>query len=508
MTPRPPIALLGPLLVFALGANASCAGEAGAGAEGETASTLPTRVSAADCRASARPLSPPATIDMDIDGDLDRERVEILRTDFVFPLLLHWRVGGDERWAVANHRLVTLRPGASPTRIKDFFAADLRPSIAVDPLPLPQTFRVSWSAPAGISAENLPRLLREFDRLTTEWKQDGAGPGATIRSVTPDYVYFLDRKPRDRGFKSHQRPVMEQLRAPEAWDFTQGDDDIRVAVIDSGADITHPDLDGNLLRVGGRVVGRNVLNGSNDVADVTGHGTQCAGIIGAEGDSPDEEGVAGVNWDVSIIPIKAFDRGCGCISQILDAFRFAIANGADVISCSWGGPDSAELRDVVGEANAAGILVVASAGNEERNLDTSPGEHFPAAYNLPNVLSVAASRGNAPLIDTGFGARRVQISAPGVPFLTTFPRALASLPDDPYQTLPGSSAATAFVAGAAALVKAHNPNLGHLDIRRVLIDSTDIFPAFPPSRPPSCSKGRLNLERAVKQETRSPSSGC
>jgi len=234
------------------------------------------------------------------------------------------------------------------------------------------------------------------------------------------------------------------------------------------------------------VVGLNSYDDAHpdNVADDQGHGTFCAGIIGASEQT-------GVNKKTSMIPIKFLSSGgCGTVSDAIDGIDFAIQEKASVISASWGAVAlSPELEKKIDDAGQYGILFVAGAGNEKRNLDKTP--FFPAAYNLPNILSVGGIDDNdTPVPDWGSGTSKVHLSAPGVTVLSTkrFGR---------FGVGHGTSASTAYVAGAAGLVKSANMSWEFKEIKQRLITT-----AFDPlghihGTGASASEGRLDLARAV-----------
>src|SRR6185436_12475034 len=200
------------------------------------------------------------------------------------------------------------------------------------------------------------------------------------------------------------------ISAMRAWSVTRGSDQVVVAVLDSGVDYTHPDLANNIWRRPeiikayqdedltaegpiDDVNGFNVAENSGDPMDDNGHGTHCAGILGAEGGN--EVGITGVNWTVKIMPLKFMDaEGLGTTSDAIKAINYVINRkragvNVRIISASWGSTvRSRALEDVIRKAGDEGILIVAAAGNASSDNDRTP--HYPASYNLNNVISVAA----------------------------------------------------------------------------------------------------------------------
>jgi subtilisin family serine protease len=215
------------------------------------------------------------------------------------------------------------------------------------------------------------------------------------------------------------------LDAPAAWDISTGSETILVAVIDTGCDLNHPDLAANIWTNPGEIPGNGIdddgnhyiddIHGwdfsdqDNDPQDASGHGTHVAGIIGAEGDN--ENGVAGMAWRVQIMPLRfmnAFEEGT--ISDAIQAIDYALAMGARIINCSWGGSGySRALQNVISNADA---LFICAAGNNAQDTDDHP--FYPAALGEDNIISVAASDAADQLAGfSNFGPGTVDVAAPG-----------------------------------------------------------------------------------------------
>ena len=223
------------------------------------------------------------------------------------------------------------------------------------------------------------------------------------------------------------------IDAERAWNLETGSRDIVVAVIDSGLDVGHPDLALNLWTNPGEIADNGVDDDGNgfvddlhgwDFADDDnlpfdshGHGTHVAGIIGASGNNA--EGIAGVCWGVSIMPLRFITAAeYGTTADAIAAIEYASQNGADVINLSWGGPlYSQALKDAI---DAADAIVVCAAGNEGADLDVSP--LYPASYDSANVLSVAATDADDhPAWFTNYSIHRADVAAPGTDVLSTIP---------------------------------------------------------------------------------------
>lgn len=271
---------------------------------------------------------------------------------------------------------------------------------------------------------------------------------------------------------------LKMTDSQRAWRISQGSRDILVCVIDTGADIRHPDLINNVWvnkgEIGkdkrGRdksnnqvddegdgyvddVHGWNFANNNNDVSDQHGHGTHIAGIIGAEGGNG--IGISGVSPKVSLMILKYYDAKGSDINNLSNTVRsidFAVNHNCNIINYSGGGlAPSPEERAAIERANKKGILFVAAAGNERSDSDKR--KYYPADYGLPNILSVTAiNQEKHVLSSSNYGEKTVDIAAPGNDIIST-------LPNGQYGTMTGTSQATAFATGVAALVMANNSNL-------------------------------------------------
>lgn len=298
------------------------------------------------------------------------------------------------------------------------------------------------------------------------------------------------------------------ISAMQAWATTKGSDQVVVAVLDSGVDYTHPDLVKNIWTRPPIIMayrdddltpeepvddihGFNVLEDTGDPMDDNGHGTHCAGIIGAEGGN--DVGIAGVNWNVKIMPLKFMDaEGVGTTRDAIEAINYVINRkragvNVRIISASWGHMvKSRALEDVIRKAGEEGILVVAAAGNATSDNDLKP--HYPASYELNNVISVAAvNRMDELTTFSNYGAMSVHIAAPGEAIVSTW------LQHD-FTEKKGTSMATPFVAGVAALVLATNPGISVDELRARLLKSVDQIPSL---KAKVSTGGRINAAKAV-----------
>lgn len=302
-----------------------------------------------------------------------------------------------------------------------------------------------------------------------------AEPDGTIHAeslpVYPNDPYFS----RQWGLNN---PNNVDIDAPEAWSITTGDPSTIVAVIDSGIDLSNPDLVSKLWTNPGEVAGNgvddegdgyaddvhgwNFLNNSPDIGDTDGHGSHVAGTLGAA--SNNGFGITGVDWNVQIMPLKFIDQtGSGTIDAAIQAIHYAVDHGARVINASWGGQAfSQSLEAAIGYAAAHNVVFVTAAGNESANNDAVAS--YPANYRLGNVLSVTAvdPNGNLPSF-ANIGPSTVDVAAPGVSIWSAYLGGFAYLT--------GTSMSTPYVAGVAALMIGRDPNLTAGQVVQI-IDST------------------------------------
>ncbi len=283
----------------------------------------------------------------------------------------------------------------------------------------------------------LPRLGQAVVRGESSGELlETLGAEPVVRFAEPNYVARVALTPNDPFLQ-----LMPQRSAgvEAAWDVTTGDPAIVIALLDTGIDPAHPDL------VNRTLPGYDFVNATNVLTDDNGHGTAMAGIIAAEGQNA--EGVVGVAFNCRILPVKVADAmGQASVADVAAGIDYAIQNGARVINLSLGTPlGSQALEDAINRALAAGIVVVASAGN-----DPIHKEVFPAAYD--GVVSATPVSKNGELGYDAVLSTGVDVGAPGEDLVTT-------LPGDVYGFVSGSSAAAAFTSGVAALVISADPTL-------------------------------------------------
>lgn len=278
------------------------------------------------------------------------------------------------------------------------------------------------------------------------------------------------------------------VHVQDAWKIEPGKKEIVVAVIDTGIDAKHPALARNIWRDPKKpcaetetnsaakqctpVFGWNFVTDSPNPTDDHRHGTHVAGIIGAQADAA--TGVAGVAQNVSIMPVKYYSelsKGEVNLSNTVRAIEYAVEHGARIINYSGGGPDFSEMeKAAIRRAEEKGILFVAAAGNERQDSDLKENFYFPSAYGLSNIISVAATNIDDQLLpSSNWGKNKVDVTAPGQDIYST-------LPGGHYGTMSGTSQATAFVSGIAALLLSHDPSLTPTQIKFIIKSTVDQSP--------------------------------
>ena len=292
------------------------------------------------------------------------------------------------------------------------------------------------------------------------------------------------------------------VNGPRAWHRARGGG-VVVAVVDSGVDVTHPDLAGAIWVNDDETCGNGVdddangyvddcsgwdfADGTADVEDSIGHGTHVAGIIGAR--AGNGIGVAGLAYESTIMPLKIGDES-PTLSAAVEAMAYAVDNGAQIINASWVTSDPAAavvLERVIAAAGSAGVLVVAGAGNDGADLAAQP--VYPASLDAPNLLTVGASTATDALASFSNTGGPVDLLAPGEHVVSTVPGG--------YSTFSGTSMAAPHVAAAAALLWSAEPNADVDDVVGALVDRAKPIAAGP----------RLDVGGAVEARVFSPSVG-
>jgi subtilisin family serine protease len=295
---------------------------------------------------------------------------------------------------------------------------------------------------------------------------------------------------RNWGLDNGEAPSHINIR--RAWKLSRGSKQIKVAVVDTGIDPNHPDLKDNICKVNGTdEYGFDFVTNKKNPDDKHGHGSHVAGLIGATARA--NAGAAGVAPNICIMAVRYYSEtatGAQNLANTVKAINWAIDNGANIINYSGGGAEfsAAELK-AIQRAEAKGIIFVAAAGNEYQNTDEPGNAYYPAAYGLSNVISVAATNIRNQIIpSSNWGRKHVHVAAPGEQIYSTLPRGR-------YGYLTGTSQATAFVSGLAALMLSENPKLKPSEVRDMIMATSDKLKSLEGR---VASGGRINAYEALR----------
>ncbi len=322
-----------------------------------------------------------------------------------------------------------------------------------------------------------------------------------------------------------QQTYLLPVQAQAAWDRGRGSPNIIVAVIDSGVDISHPDLKDSIWTNTGEIPDDGIDNDLDGfIDDVHGwdfvrqtgdpqpdlsegwlpggaaHGTIVSGIIGAMGNNG--EGIAGIAWPIRLMPLRAVDAfGRGNSVHVTQAIRYAVDHGAKVINLSFSGDhfDQA-MHDEILRAYQRGVVVVAATGNTRGGMDLNKTPVYPVCFkdgDMDPVIGVAATDvNNRRASFSNYGSACADLAAPGTDMYSTslFRPAFADF-NEPYTGgWSGTSFAAPLVVGAAALLFSLNPSFTPSDIKNMLQSSADPVVGDPDA---SIGAGRLNIARAL-----------
>ena len=355
-----------------------------------------------------------------------------------------------------------------------------------------------------------------------------------VEYAEPNSPLYLLEAPNDTYYD--QLWAMPKINAPEAWEVSEGSEDVVVAVFDTGIDWSHPDLinniwqnlgedsdgDGTVLEWDGSqnrwifdpddqngidddgngyaddFIGWNFADNNNWVYDECYHGTLVSGIIGAEGNN--DLGVIGVCPNVKLMVVKVFapiviDNCLGSISTVIEGLYYAVSMGADISNHSYGSDEfSIAYREAIIDAEENNHLLIAAGANESEDSDLFP--QYPASYSLSNVISVAASDENDQITNiSNYGELSLDLFAPGMSILSTIPTDDYILnAEGNYAYSNGTAMAAPHVTGAAALLLSQCPDLSYQEIKDILLISVDVNPDLEGK---CVTGGRLNVGNAL-----------
>lgn len=341
------------------------------------------------------------------------------------------------------------------------------------------------SSVGALVARTYGALADEDGRFIVHLRAEGKSTAELLASLEkiPGVVGAAPNRLR-RALKTPNDPRygelwgMEKIGAPDAWETSTGSSEVFVAVIDTGIDYEHPDLADNMGRDKDGNVGWDFVGKHNRPMDTDGHGTHVAGSIGAAGNNG--VGVTGVNWDVGLLALQVFGKdGKTADSVSIEAMNYVLAQkrrglNIRVVNISigdWEEPIKDQEKNPYGAAikalSDAGVLVVIAAGNEYQDIDNPGGpgsdpDHpktdyrkqlpYPACFRFANTITVAAIASDGTRSDfSNYSPDYVHLAAPGSAILST-------LPGKKYASWNGTSMATPYVAGAAALLAAAYPD--------------------------------------------------
>lgn len=275
-----------------------------------------------------------------------------------------------------------------------------------------------------------------------------------IEYTEPHYLYLTNEEastakvvPNDALYSRYQWNL-PSIAVEEGWTLSRGDEGVIIAVLDTGVQSSHPDLQGRLH------AGKNIVNTGQQPDDDVGHGTHVAGIIGASVNNG--EGVAGVSWYNKIMPVKVLDSsGAGSTYSVAQGIIWAVDNGAKVINMSLGNYAKADfLHDAIKYAYERDVVLIAASGNDNTE---RPG--YPAAY--PEVFAVAATGSNNEKASFSNYGDYIDVAAPGDSIASTYP-------GSQYAALSGTSMASPHVAALAGLIRSINPELTNEEVMDIM----------------------------------------
>ncbi|MFH1288317.1 MAG: S8 family peptidase, partial [bacterium] len=376
------------------------------------------------------------------------------------------------------------------------------------------------------------KIVKIAPGLTVERAIKNLRNDPDVEFAEPNYVrYLLDKLPDDPRFD--ELWGLGKIDAHKAWDISTGSGNVVAAVIDTGVDYTHPDLKENMWINKDEIPDNNIDDDGNGIVDdvygydaVTddgspmdndGHGTHVSGTIGASGNNT--IGVSGVNWNVKIMALKCDDEDGGLyVGAIINAIDYLIymkekGVNVKVVNGSFGGSHFSQAEyDAISKLKDNGILFIAAAGNDTK--DHSSSHTYPSDFDLPNVISVAATDSQDQLASfSDYGTVDVDLGAPGVDILSTVPGG--------YDVYRGTSMAAPHVVGISALVWGYRPELSYNAMKRILLTSGDavsslngktvtgkrvnaynaLISPVPTNKPPSASIGNTRLKQMMGTPT-------
>lgn len=280
----------------------------------------------------------------------------------------------------------------------------------------------------------------------------------------------------------NQQWGLTKIMAPESWSVEKGSSSVIVAVVDTGVDYRHPDLEANMWTAPDGAHGWNFVENDSDPMDTYGHGTEVAGVIGAVCNN--EIGVCGVAWNIRIMAVRVESGSETDYNLVAEGIRYAANHGARIMNLSLIGGSSGyrRMQDAINYAYSKGVLLIQSAGNGDEDIsnrsDVSPGK----------VMYVAGTDPNDRKAQSNFGAI-VDVCAPY--------NATTTLKDSHYGDGAGTSFSAAYVTGLAALLFSHYPSLTNDQVRQIIRSTADNIDSLNSGYAGKLGSGRINAYRAL-----------
>ena len=380
--------------------------------------------------------------------------------------------------------------------------------------------------PSTFQKSSLPRCDEQViqGEYIVNWK-DGRTTIETAENDKKFFKNFLEKNEQDISFAEPHYEVTplegsfvqqrdwggalnwgaDKVHAADAWDSSFKGQGVIVAIIDSGFDTTHPELQDVMAinpneEINGidddenglidDYYGYDFAEDTSELVDYTGHGTHVAGVVAAQHDAGS---VTGVAPEAKILPLTFIkSNGKGSVGAALDAIKYSIERKAKVINASWGGDGcSLTLRDEIKNLAEHNILFVSASGNRGNNLKFFP--EYPAAFSIDNQIAVGASTAdNYTAAFSNYGDE-VSLVAPGAYIISTYPAEFdIDGTADGLVALNGTSMAAPFVAGAAAVLWSKNPDASYQDIKKALLEGVQSGPY------PVATRGQLDIKRSLE----------
>jgi len=295
-----------------------------------------------------------------------------------------------------------------------------------------------------------------------------------VEFAEPDYLISPEQTPNDPNFSNQWHH--SKINTPLAWDITTGNEQVIVAVCDTGVLTTHQDLADNLI-----LPGFNTVDGSTNVNPISGHGTATSGCVAAVGNNG--IGVTGMAWKIKVLPIRVsnLSDGSAYYSDIAEAINYAADHGAKVISISYGVGGSYTIDNAAKYARKKGALVFVAAGNSNQQVNYSDFSSF--------VLVGATDSKDAKASFSNYGAS-LDVVAPGTSIVTTNSSGT-------YSTVSGTSFSTPLAAGLAALIYSINPSFTPEEVENFIFSTAEDLGTL--GKDIYFGYGRINALKAVQQ---------